>query len=95
MAIDKKTVQKLAHLSRLELSENEQDQMSKNLGDIIDWVEKLDEVDTADVKPLSNVNEEPIHLREDKVDNHFTGQEALKNAPESDQGHFIVPKVLN
>lgn len=95
MAIDKKTVQKLAHLSRLELSEKEQDKMSVDLGDILDWVEKLEEVDTNDVQPLGNVNEEPIFLRPDKADNHFSGDEALKNAPEKDQGHFIVPKVLS
>lgn len=94
MAIDKKTVQKLAHLSRLELSETEQAKMSEDLGDILEWVEKLEEVDTSNVAPLGNVNEEPIHLREDKADNYFSENEALKNAPESDQGHFIVPKVL-
>ncbi|UXX79664.1 Asp-tRNA(Asn)/Glu-tRNA(Gln) amidotransferase subunit GatC [Reichenbachiella carrageenanivorans] len=95
MAIDKNTVQKLAQLSRLELSEKEQEKLSTDLGDILDWVEKLEEVNTADVAPLGNVNEEPIHLRIDKSDNYFSGEEALKNAPESDQGHFIVPKVLN
>ncbi|MDW3211520.1 MAG: Asp-tRNA(Asn)/Glu-tRNA(Gln) amidotransferase subunit GatC [Reichenbachiella sp.] len=94
MAIDKKTVQKLAHLSRLELTEKEQEKMGEDLGDILDWVEKLEEVDTSNVEPLGNVNEEPIQLREDKANNYFSGDEALKNAPESDQGHFIVPKVL-
>lgn len=95
MAIDKKTVQKLAHLSRLELTEKEQEKMSEDLGEILDWVEKLEEVDTSNVAPLGNVNEEPVHLRTDKADNYFSGKEALKNAPEADQGHFIVPKVLN
>lgn len=94
MAIDKKTVQKLAHLSRLELTEKEQEKMGEDLGDILNWVEKLEEVDTSDVKPLGNVNEEPIQLRADKAHNAFSGDEALKNAPESDQGHFVVPKVL-
>lgn len=94
MAIDKKTVQKLAHLSRLELTEKEQEKMGEDLGDILDWVEKLEEVDTSNVEPLGNVNEEPIQLREDKANNYFSGDEALKNAPESDQDHFIVPKVL-
>lgn len=95
MAIDKKTVRKLAHLSRLELSADEEKKMSIDLGDILDWVEKLEEVDTGNVQPLGNVNEEPIRLRTDQAHNHFSGEEALKNAPESDQGHFIVPKVLS
>lgn len=94
MAIDKKTVQKLAHLSRLELTEKEQEKMGEDLGDILNWVEKLEEIDTSNVKPLGNVNEEPIHFRADKANNFFSGDEALKNAPEKDQGHFIVPKVL-
>ncbi|MEO9804286.1 MAG: Asp-tRNA(Asn)/Glu-tRNA(Gln) amidotransferase subunit GatC [Reichenbachiella sp.] len=95
MAIDKKTVQKLAHLSRLELTDKEQEKMSEDLGNILEWVEKLEEVDTSNVEPLGNVNEEPIHLRADKANNYFSDKEALKNAPESDQGHFIVPKVLS
>ena len=95
MAVDKETVQKLAHLSRLEFSEAEQDKMSVELGNILDWIEKLEEVDTTDVEPLGNVNEQAMPLREDKVNNYFSGDDALKNAPEKDNNHFIVPKVLS
>lgn len=96
MTVDKKTVQKLAHLSRLELTATEQQKMGEDLGDILDWVEKLNEVDTHDVAPLGNVNESPMRFRNDEPQNHFSGaKEALQNAPESDQGHFIVPKVLS
>lgn len=96
MLVDKKTVQKLAHLSRLELTEKGQKKMSEDLGDILDWVEKLNEVDTDHVAPLGNVNEAPMHFRSDEPHNYFSeAQEALKNAPEHDQDHFIVPKVLS
>ncbi|MFY0625113.1 MAG: Asp-tRNA(Asn)/Glu-tRNA(Gln) amidotransferase subunit GatC [Reichenbachiella sp.] len=94
MSVDKKTVQKLAHLARLELSEDQLEKYGKDLGDILDWVEKLDEVDTSAVAPLGNVNEEDVPLREDKVVEVFKGDEALKNAPEKDGDFFIVPKVL-
>jgi aspartyl-tRNA(Asn)/glutamyl-tRNA(Gln) amidotransferase subunit C len=96
MAISKDTVRKLAHLSRLELSAKDEEKMSVDLGDILDWVEKLEEIDTDNIAPLGNVNEEPIELRDDVVDNYYTnaGKDALKNAPDKDDGHFIVPKVL-
>ena len=95
MAVDKKTVQKLAHLARLELTEEQVEKYGKDLGDILDWVEKLEEVDTTNVDPLGNVNEEKVPLREDKADNYFKGDEALNNAPEKDGDFFIVPKVLS
>ncbi len=95
MAVDKKTVEKLAHLARLELTDEQIEKYGKDLGDILDWVEKLEEVDTNDVAPLGNVNEEKVPLREDKADNYFKGEEALKNAPEKDGDYFIVPKVLS
>ena len=95
MAVDKKTVQKLAHLARLELTDEQVEKYGKDLGDILDWVEKLEEVDTTHVEPLGNVNEEKAPLRADKADNYFKGDEALKNAPEKDGDFFIVPKVLS
>lgn len=95
MSVDKKTVEKLAHLARLELNEDQKTTFGKDLGDILDWVEQLEEVDTEDVAPLGNVNEEEVPLREDKVVQVFKkDREALENAPEKDGDYFIVPKVL-
>lgn len=95
MSIDKETVQKLAHLARLELTDDQQEKFRHDLGEILDWVEKLEEVDTANIEPLTNPNEEKVPLREDKADNFFKNHEALKNAPEKDGDYFIVPKVLS
>ena len=95
MSVDKATVQKLAHLARLEFSEEEQRKMATDLTKILDWVEKLEELNTEDVEPLRNLNEEETKLREDNADNFFKGEEALENAPEKDGRHYIVPKVLS
>lgn len=95
MSISKETVQKLAQLSRLELSDEVQTKMQEDLGDILSWVEKLEEVDTRNVRPLTNVNEEPVHMRDDTADNYFSDQEALNNAPQKDDNYFVVPKVLS
>ena len=78
----------------MELSEAQEQKMIGDLGEILDWAEKLEEVDTENVAPLGNVNEEPAELRKDVADNYFKDHEALKNAPEKDGDFFIVPKVL-
>lgn len=95
MAVDKETVEKLAHLARLELSDEQIEKYRRDLGDILDWVAKLEEVETENVQPLTNPNEEKVPMREDRPNNYFKGQEALKNAPEKDGDYFIVPKVLS
>lgn len=94
MSIDKKTVEKLAHLARLELTEVEKIKMMADLEKIIHWVEKLGELNTDNVEPLRNVNEETVVLRDDVASNYFQRGEALLNAPEKDDTYFIVPKVL-
>lgn len=95
MAVDKQTVLKLAHLARLELNEEQVEKYAKDLGDILDWVEKLEEVNTDNVEPLTNPNEDLAPLREDIANNYFKPGEAVKNAPEADDDYFIVPKVLS
>lgn len=95
MAIDNKTIEKLAHLARLELTSEQQQKVSEDLGNILDWVEQLDEVDTSNVEPLGNVNEETSPLRVDKANNFFKEGEALENAPDKDDKYFVVPKVLS
>lgn len=95
MAVDNKTIDKLAHLARLELTDDQRQKVSEDLGNILDWVEQLDEVDTSNVEPLGNVNEEVSPLREDKANNFFKEGDALKNAPEKDDKYFVVPKVLS
>ena len=74
------SIKKIAHLARLEFDENSADKMAKEMSQILDWVEQLSEVDTTDVEPLTTMSSEVNDMREDKVGNHLSHEEALKNA---------------
>jgi len=95
MKIDKDTVDKIAHLARLEF-ENEaaKDAMIKDMNNMLGFIDKLNELDTKDVEPLIYMSEEVNVLREDEVKVEITQQEALKNAPKKDSDYFKVPKVM-
>ncbi|AMQ57215.1 Asp-tRNA(Asn)/Glu-tRNA(Gln) amidotransferase subunit GatC [Algoriphagus sanaruensis] len=94
MKIDQDTIRKIAHLARLEFDENSAEKMSKDMSQILDWVEQLNEINTDSVEPLTTMSSEVNDLREDKLGEHLTHEEALKNAPKSDSDYFRVPKVL-
>lgn len=94
MKIDKESIKKIAHLARLEFDESSAEKMSKDMSQILDWVEQLNEVDTSEVEPLTTMSSEINDMREDKVTSHLTHEEALKNAPKRDANYFRVPKVL-
>ncbi|MBK0380899.1 Asp-tRNA(Asn)/Glu-tRNA(Gln) amidotransferase subunit GatC [Mucilaginibacter segetis] len=95
MTIDEKTVDKIAHLARLELADAEKQEMIKDMNKILGFMDKLNEVDTAGVEPLVYMTEEVNVLREDVVKQDITTEEALKNAPEHDDKYFLVAKVIN
>lgn len=94
MNLDKETVEKLAHLARLEFSESEKEEMLQDMNKITAFVEKINELDLEGVDPLIYMTEEGNLLREDEVSNEVTRDEALKNAPSRDTDYFRVPKVL-
>ena len=94
MKIDKETLDKIAHLSRLEISEKDTDQILKDMNKFVAFVEKLNEVDTEGVEPLTTMSYEVNMLREDEVKPHIDHEYALKNAPKKDKDYFRVPKVL-
>lgn len=94
MKIDRESIKKIAHLARLEFDENSADKMAKEMSQILDWVEQLNEVDTTGVEPLTTMSSEVNDMREDKVGKHLSHEDALKNAPKSDTDCFRVPKVL-
>ncbi len=88
------TVKKVADLTRLELNEDEIIQFSNQLGAILDYMDKLNELDTSDVEPLFSPVSHCTVLREDTVSQQFSRKELLDNAPKSDGQYFIVPKIL-
>ncbi|MDG1276749.1 MAG: Asp-tRNA(Asn)/Glu-tRNA(Gln) amidotransferase subunit GatC [Algoriphagus sp.] len=94
MKIDKDSIKKIAHLARLEFDESSAEKMSKDMSQILDWVEQLNEIDTENIEPLTTMSTEVNVMREDKVANQLSHSEGLKNAPKSDSDYFRVPKVL-
>ncbi|WP_295713072.1 Asp-tRNA(Asn)/Glu-tRNA(Gln) amidotransferase subunit GatC [Mucilaginibacter sp.] len=94
MNIDKETVEKVAHLARLELSETEKKDMIKDMSKILDFMAKLNELDTTGVEPLIYMTDGANILREDVVKQTITHEEALKNAPKHDEDYFLVAKVI-
>lgn len=94
MTIDKETVEKVAHLARLELSAGETDEMIKDMSKILDFMAKLNEVDTSGVEPLVYMTDEVNVLRDDAVKQEITHVEALQNAPKHDDDYFLVAKVI-
>ena len=94
MKIDKETLQKIAHLSRLELDEKNTDKMLEDMNGIIAFVEKLNEVNTDGVEPLTTMSLEVNALRNDEVAPHLPHELALKNAPQKDDNYFRVPNVM-
>jgi aspartyl-tRNA(Asn)/glutamyl-tRNA(Gln) amidotransferase subunit C len=94
MKIDTDAIRKIAHLARLEFDEKSTEKMSKDMSQILDWAEQLNEVDTSGVDPLTTMSSEVNIMREDKVGTHLNHEDALKNAPKSDSDYFRVPKVL-
>ena len=94
MKIDRALLDKIAHLSRLEFDEKDADKMMQDMTSIVNWVEKLNEVNTDGVEPLTTMSHEVNMLREDKVGEHLSHDAALQNAPKKDQDYFRVPKVI-
>jgi aspartyl-tRNA(Asn)/glutamyl-tRNA(Gln) amidotransferase subunit C len=94
MKIDRTLLDKIAHLSRLEIDEKDVEKTMKDMTAIVEWVEKLKEVDTEGVEPLTTMSFEINVLREDVPKEHLNHDQALLNAPQKDKDYFRVPKVL-
>ncbi len=94
MNIDSETVDKIAHLARLELAENEKQEMIGDMNKILDFMAKLNEINTSGVEPLVYLSDEVNVFREDVVKNQVTVEEGLKNSPKHDDKYFLVAKVI-
>ena len=94
MSTDIQTIRKLAHLARLEFSEEKEQEVLQDLNKILNWVDKLRELDTEQVEPLTHMTEEVNVMREDIARNTISHEEALLNAPKKDSDYFRVPKVM-
>lgn len=94
MAVTRKDVEHIAELARLKFSETELESFTEQLNEILSYVDKLNELDTENVKPLSHPFEGENVFREDKVKPSVERKDALKNAPDSNDEFFKVPKVI-
>ncbi len=95
MKITEEIIDQIAHLARLEYEGEAKQAIQKDLENIINFMEKLQEVDTENVEPLIFMTKEVNHLREDIAVQSISQQEALKNAPKKDSDYFRIPKVLS
>ena len=95
MKVNNKLVERLAHLSRLDFDDDSKEKMKFDFEKMLDFVAKLEEVDTDNVEPLSYMSSELNVLREDKVERVLTQEQALQNAPVNDTDYIRIPKVID
>ena len=94
MSIDNSTVKKVAKLARLKIDAKEEQSLKNELNNILEWVDKLQKVDTENIDPMLSVSNEPMPMREDMVTSKLDNKQILANAPEKKAGFFVVPKVV-
>jgi aspartyl-tRNA(Asn)/glutamyl-tRNA(Gln) amidotransferase subunit C len=94
MSVDLATVKRVARLARLAVSENEAERMRDELNGILGFVEQLDEVDVSGVEPMTSVVEMEMKKRADIVTDGSIAGDVTANAPLSEDGFFMVPKVV-
>ena len=94
MSIDKDKIKHTAKLARISLDEKKIDDLSKDLSNIFKFIEKLNKVNTNNVKPLSSILDHSLRSREDKVNDGNIRDQILENAPNKNEDFFIVPKVI-
>ncbi|WP_395804588.1 Asp-tRNA(Asn)/Glu-tRNA(Gln) amidotransferase subunit GatC [Daejeonella sp.] len=95
MKVNSETIDKIAHLARLEVQENEKQGLLDDMNKILTFMDKLNEVDTQGIEPLVYMNDEVNVLREDEVKQEISTEMALRNAPKADGKFFRVAKVIN
>lgn len=92
--ISDETIEYVGILAKLELSEEEKEKAKKEMGNMLDYIDKLGELDTEGVEPMSHVFPVNNVFREDIVTNGDMREEILKNAPDEKDGMFVVPKTI-
>jgi aspartyl-tRNA(Asn)/glutamyl-tRNA(Gln) amidotransferase subunit C len=94
MSLDTKAVAKIAKLARIEVTDAEKEHFAREISGILKWVEQLEEVNTDNVPQMTSVAAVKLPWREDKVTDGNQQEAVVKNAPKSDYGCFVVPKVM-
>ena len=94
MSIDLKTIKHISKLSRISVSEEKAEKLAGDLNSIFDFIEKLNELKTDKVEPLTSVTETTLKLRTDEVRSKNIREQIVKNSPQDNEDYFVVPKVI-
>jgi len=94
MTIDLKTIKHISKLSRISVDDAKADKLAGDLNSIFDFIEKLNELNTNNVEPLTSVAETTLKLRADEVKSENIRDKILKNSPEENEDFFVVPRVV-
>ncbi len=95
MTIDKKTIDKVSALAKIKLNDQKTHELTNELAKIMDWINQLNKVNTEDISPLTGVLKTKLFLREDVVVQDSSLEEVLSNSPESIEGFYVVPRVVD
>jgi aspartyl-tRNA(Asn)/glutamyl-tRNA(Gln) amidotransferase subunit C len=91
--ITQKDIEKISRLAQIEIKDDKEI-LATQIENVINWIEKLNEVNTDNIEPMINVHNEPLHLNADEVSDGNIADDVLKNAPKQIYGYFAVPKVI-
>ena len=94
MSIDLKTIKHISKLSRISVDEKKAEKLAGDLNSIFDFIEKLNELKTDNVEPLTSVIETRLKLRPDEVKSKNIREQIVKNSPQDNEDYFVVPKVI-
>ena len=94
MTIDLKTIKHIAKLSRISVDDEKAKKLASDLNSIFDFIEKLNELKTDQIKPLTSIAETSLKLRNDEIKSQNMREEIIKNSPEKNEDYFVVPKVI-
>jgi aspartyl-tRNA(Asn)/glutamyl-tRNA(Gln) amidotransferase subunit C len=94
MSVDADTVRRIAHLARIAIADSEVAHLQDELNAILAWVEQLQGVDITGVEPMTSVTPMKMKMRKDEVTDGGIPDDIVKNAPQSDDNFFLVPKVV-
>ncbi|MDB3885645.1 Asp-tRNA(Asn)/Glu-tRNA(Gln) amidotransferase subunit GatC [Candidatus Pelagibacter sp.] len=94
MTIDLKTIKHISRLSRISVDDAKANKLAGDLNSIFDFIEKLNELNTDNVEPLTSVAETTLKLRADEIKSKNIRDQILKNSPEENEDFFVVPRVV-
>ena len=94
MSIDLKTIKHISKLSRISVDEKKAEKLAGDLNSIFDFIEKLNELKTDNVEPLTSVAETTLKFRSDEIKSDNIREQIIKNSPEDNEDFFVVPKVV-